>query len=253
VKDALVVWRLLDGKPGHEKQSLGLLQGLAALAPVAAYEIDMRSKSMFWGEILRHVRGEAMLPPPHLIVGVGHATHLPMLAARAACGGRTVVLMKPSLPPFLFDLIFVPRHDHYPDKSNVDLPDRRSHRNMISCHTLDLPREAGYSASADHFEVFFEELKHAHPGAKRLNRMALRPPFAQGRQHRQSIHAWYAHLGPAVRRLHHHQIIADVHGQAVQTALTHQDAHHMARLGSLPGNVRHPLLAGRQDHRLGLG
>ena len=74
---------------------------------------------MFWGEVLRHIRGEAMLPPPHLIVGVGHATHLPMLAARAACGGRTVVLMKPSLPLSLFDLIFVPRHDHYPRKGNV--------------------------------------------------------------------------------------------------------------------------------------
>lgn len=119
MNDALVVWRLLDGKPGHEKQSLGLLQGLAALAPVAAYELDMRHKSMFWGEVRRHVWGEAMLPPPHLIVGVGHATHLPMLAARAACGGRTVVLMKPSLPLALFDLIFVPRHDHYPRKGNV--------------------------------------------------------------------------------------------------------------------------------------
>ena len=119
MKDALVVWRLLDGKPGHEKQSLGLVQGLAALAPVAAYELEMRKRSMFWGEVLGHVRGEALLPPPHLIVGVGHATHLPMLAARAACGGRTVVLMKPSLPHFLFDLIFVPRHDRYPRKGNV--------------------------------------------------------------------------------------------------------------------------------------
>ena len=53
--------------------------------------------------------------------------------------------------------------------------------------------------------------------------------------------------------LHGHEVIADVHRQAVQTAPTHQNAHHTTRLRSLPRNVGHSLLAGRQDHRLGLG
>lgn len=119
MNEVLVVWRLLDGKPGHEKQSLGLLQGLASLAPVAAYELDMRFKAMFWRQIRRHLRGEADFPQPDLIIGVGHATHLPMLIARRICGGRTVVLMKPSLPHRLFDLIFVPRHDRYQSKGNL--------------------------------------------------------------------------------------------------------------------------------------
>ena len=116
----LVVWRLVDGKPGHEKQSTGLLQGLEALRPVEVYDFDMRFKALFW----RQVRGYALggvvdIPKPHVIVGVGHRTHLPMLFARAVCGGRAVVLMKPTLPRPLFDLIFVPQHDRYRRKGNV--------------------------------------------------------------------------------------------------------------------------------------
>jgi len=52
------------------------------------------------------------LPPPDLILGAGHATHLTMLAARRAQGGRAVVLMKPSLPRRWFDLCIVPEHDN---------------------------------------------------------------------------------------------------------------------------------------------
>ncbi|OZA23167.1 MAG: hypothetical protein B7X93_12320 [Hydrogenophilales bacterium 17-61-9] len=51
------------------------------------------------------------LPKPDLIVGAGHATHLTLLAARRARGGRAVVLMKPSLPRRWFDLCILPRHD----------------------------------------------------------------------------------------------------------------------------------------------
>lgn len=116
----LVVWRLLDGKPGHEKQSLGLIQGLEAIMPVATYELDMRFKALYWRQLRRHIAGAAGdLPAPDLIVGVGHATHVPMLLARAVCGGRTVVLMKPSVPHLLFDLIFVPQHDRFPRKRNL--------------------------------------------------------------------------------------------------------------------------------------
>ena len=51
------------------------------------------------------------LPPPDLILGAGHATHLTLLAARRAHGGRALVIMKPSLPRSCFDLCIVPEHD----------------------------------------------------------------------------------------------------------------------------------------------
>ena len=120
----VVVWRLLDGKPGHDKQSAGLVQGLEALRSVAVYDFDMRAKALFW----RQLRGRALgprgrsqpaVPSPMLILGAGHRTHLPMLLARRVCGGRSVALMKPSLPAALFDLVFVPGHDRYRPGANT--------------------------------------------------------------------------------------------------------------------------------------
>lgn len=116
----LTVWRLIDGKPGHEKQSAGLLQGLEALRCVDVHEFDVRAKAPFWAQVRAHVqRRSPSVPSPDLIVGVGHRTHLPLVLARAACGGKSVVLMKPTLPHALFDLIFVPHHDRCQQRPNV--------------------------------------------------------------------------------------------------------------------------------------
>lgn len=61
----------------------------------------------------------AALPDPDLIIGAGHGTHLAMLAARRARGGKTVVLMKPSLPTAWFDLCLIPEHDNPPAAGNI--------------------------------------------------------------------------------------------------------------------------------------
>ena len=119
-RQRLVIWRLVDGKPGHEKQSEGLLQGIEALRSVEVYDFDMRFKALFWRQIRRHaLRGAADIPAPDITLGVGHRTHLPTLIARNVCGGKSVVLMKPTLPHRLFDLIFLPRHDRYWRKDNL--------------------------------------------------------------------------------------------------------------------------------------
>ena len=115
-----MIWRLVDGKPGHEKQSAGLLQGIEALHAVEVYDFDMRFKALFWRQIRRHaLHGKPDIPAPDIILAVGHRTHLPTLIARRACGGRSVVLMKPTLPHRLFDLLFLPQHDRYRRKDNV--------------------------------------------------------------------------------------------------------------------------------------
>ena len=119
-RDTLVVWRFVDGKPGHEKQSAGLLQALAELVAIEVYEFDMRFKGLLWRQVRGYARrGPIDIPAPDLLIGVGHRTHLPMVVAQAACGGRSVVLMKPTLPHRLFDLVFVPRHDRYRRKGNL--------------------------------------------------------------------------------------------------------------------------------------
>jgi len=66
----------------------------------------------------RFAAGEA-LPSPDLILGAGHRTHLSLLLAKAARGGRTIVLMKPSLPTSWFDLCLIPDHDHPANHENI--------------------------------------------------------------------------------------------------------------------------------------
>ena len=116
----LVIWRFVDGKPGHEKQSAGLLQGIKALRSVDAYEFDVQANAPLWAQVRAHVQQRTpTVPAPDLLLGVGHRTHLPMVLARAVCGGKSVVLMRPTLPHSLFDLILVPHHDSCRQRSNV--------------------------------------------------------------------------------------------------------------------------------------
>jgi mitochondrial fission protein ELM1 len=111
--ESLVVWRLIDGKPGHENQTLGLVEALKRCG--VALEVHTIQVSGFRLSpadlIMRRFSAGNDLPSPALIVGAGHRTHLPMLMARRARGGRVVVLMKPSLPVSLFDLCVIPEHD----------------------------------------------------------------------------------------------------------------------------------------------
>lgn len=116
----LTIWRLTDDKAGHDKQSLGLANALGRLRETRLHNIHLPQPGsglaawlIGWFEPGHH------LPSPDLILGAGHLTHVPMLAARRAFGGRIVVLMKPSLPLGLFDLCLIPKHDRPTDRPNV--------------------------------------------------------------------------------------------------------------------------------------
>jgi mitochondrial fission protein ELM1 len=116
-----VVWRLSDGKPGHDNQSRGLIRALGRLTALECHELNGRDagRRHLWPTIAAWFRPGQDLPDPALLIGAGHATHLPMLAARMARGGRAVVLMKPSLPLCWFDLCLIPEHDRPPLRDNV--------------------------------------------------------------------------------------------------------------------------------------
>lgn len=113
-ESGLVVWRLLDGKPGHMHQSQGLVQALQQQLPVKLQEIYVNDALAGWGCALRGrwPLGEG-LPAPDWIVGVGHATHGHLLAARRVYGGKAVCLMQPSVPAHWFDVCLIPEHDQY--------------------------------------------------------------------------------------------------------------------------------------------
>lgn len=116
----MVIWRFVDGKPGHEKQTLGLAHALLRLRSGESYDLPVASRI---DSLMQWLRGRfpqgVNLPAPNILLGAGHATHFVLLAARRAYSGRTVVLMKPSLPLSWFDLCVIPEHDKPPQRSNV--------------------------------------------------------------------------------------------------------------------------------------
>lgn len=112
---AKIVWRFIDGKLGHENQTLGFLQELHGLLELDVVDIGPEDRL---SDLLKNA-----MPPPDLIVGAGHSVHMKMLIARLTRGGRTVLLMKPSIPVGFFDFVFVPKHDRCQSFGNVFFTD----------------------------------------------------------------------------------------------------------------------------------
>lgn len=116
----LTIWRITDGKAGHDTQSLGLTTAMSVLTPCRIHDIKVPPRLGLWpGLLTRDFNAGKGLPDPDLIIGAGHQTHLVMLLAKAARGGRAVVLMKPSLPTSWFDLCLIPEHDKPPQQNNI--------------------------------------------------------------------------------------------------------------------------------------
>ncbi len=108
-----ILWQIYDDRPGHHNQLRGLTNALAELLPLEVHKLRAPARrsclASLWSK--KFPLGND-LPAPDLILGAGHATHLAVLAARRAYGGQAIVLMKPSLPPALFDLCLIPEHDN---------------------------------------------------------------------------------------------------------------------------------------------
>lgn len=116
----VIVWRLTDDKAGHRNQSLGLVNALAEYISIKAFDIDSPSRmSGMWSWFRGDFHEARELPNPDLIIGAGHATHLALLAAKRARGGKTVLLGKPTLPPACYDLCITPESDELAPRENV--------------------------------------------------------------------------------------------------------------------------------------
>ena len=107
-----VIWRISDGKPGHDSQSKGLVKALNLIKPCACHDIGLADrKPGLLDLILKKFPASEELPDPDMIIGAGHETHLSLLCAKRARGGKTIVIMKPSIPACCFDFCFIPEHD----------------------------------------------------------------------------------------------------------------------------------------------
>ncbi len=126
-----VIWRISDGRPGHDSQSLGLVKAIDQLCGCVCHDIDASALQHGLISLLLSKYPPALhLPDPDLIIGAGHKTHLSLLCAKRARGGHTVVIMKPSLPLSWFDLCLIPEHDNPPAAENIFVT--RGAINMIS-------------------------------------------------------------------------------------------------------------------------
>ena len=107
-----VIWRLRDGRTGHENQVVGLSEAISRDCGAQFIDIyinrGMRGLKCLLPNRLLFAQH---LPAPDLLIGAGHSTHLPLLALCTKFGGKTVVIMNPSLPTGLFDLCLIPAHD----------------------------------------------------------------------------------------------------------------------------------------------
>jgi len=120
IKSDLVIWRLADGKPGHEKQTIGLVNAMRKLSSIDCYDIKVAPSFFTWMNYFASIWPEGnSLPLPDLIIGAGHHTHIHLLAAKRAFGGKTVVLMRPSVSARLYDYALIPEHDAYHGQGNV--------------------------------------------------------------------------------------------------------------------------------------
>lgn len=135
----LTIWRFMDGNRAHEKQSAALVSGLRSCLGADAVECHDLScgelKITLWSGLPELLH---QLPSPDLILGAGHGSHWAVLRARRAFGGRSVVILQPSLPLSWFDFVIVPEHDRPPPLANVILT-----RGALTEPLPDLPFESG--------------------------------------------------------------------------------------------------------------
>lgn len=108
----LEVWRFRDGKPGHERQTAGLIAALARRRSLNVHDIPVDGAARAgWHWLTRRAPRPDGGSAPALLIGAGRACQWPLLAARRTYGGRAVYCMKPGLPTRWFDLCLVPQHD----------------------------------------------------------------------------------------------------------------------------------------------
>jgi mitochondrial fission protein ELM1 len=119
----------LDGRPGHEKQTLGIVQALQEIVRVRITHVTLKKQSLF--DTLLHscalfvpgVRFGGAMPQAddaHLLIGTGSHTHLPMLLAKKRTGIPVVTCMSPARHlRNLFDLCFIPEHDGLREAVNI--------------------------------------------------------------------------------------------------------------------------------------
>ena len=120
MKKIKTIWRLVDGKAGHDKQSLALVENLKNQARCKIFNINIQNlTNPFIAIIFKKYNLDKGLIKPDIAIGAGHKTHLYLLAIKRCFSTKVVVILKPSLPLKFFDLCVIPKHDDVKNKNNI--------------------------------------------------------------------------------------------------------------------------------------
>ena len=120
MKKIKIIWRVIDGKAGHDKQSLALVENLKNQTKCKVFDINIQNlKNPFLAIIFKKFNLDKSLAKPDIAIGTGHKTHLYLLAIKRCFGTKIVVIMRPSLTYKLFDLCVIPKHDDVKKRNNI--------------------------------------------------------------------------------------------------------------------------------------
>lgn len=124
---------VMDGRPGHEKQTRGIIEALKKRTPLEiqyrrlpslSMASDIRNRLAYLTSFIRRGTGTASnkdaSPNADLLIGTGYHTHFPLLLLKKKTGGRVVTCMTPDFPlKSRMDLCCIPRHDSPRMAANV--------------------------------------------------------------------------------------------------------------------------------------
>lgn len=124
---ALQVIVVIDGRPGHEKQSFGIVQGLSNRVNVEQYIIDVSKRTFsqqvrsYLGLLLKPMGPTLSLPKAaDFVIGTGTRTHSTVLAIKKRLSLPAVTCMSPGKHlRDRFDICFVPEHDGCKPRNNI--------------------------------------------------------------------------------------------------------------------------------------
>ena len=93
-KKNIIIWRFIDGKIGHEKQSAALIFELEKLIPVKVFDFHANTMNMIRDSFLGQSKYSKYhnTQKPDFIIGTGRRTHLPILLAKQCFGGKAWLL-----------------------------------------------------------------------------------------------------------------------------------------------------------------
>lgn len=126
-KKSLQVLAFFDNRPGHKKQTQGILRELQNIVDVHVDEVTIPLQSS-WREAWDWVRyflgrGRCAVQEDSsydLILGTGSRTHIPMLTCSQQMAARVVTCMAPTwILRSRFDLCCVPHHDGIAARENI--------------------------------------------------------------------------------------------------------------------------------------